>query len=151
MKGMMRMATALALAGVLAGGCNAQAATMPKAKTANHPKASAKAKAGDKAVKAVSKLKTLTLTGLVSMIDAGRSKGRFQLLTAAGEKLLLPAGKPAKTKNGITADPATSVPSYAGQQVRLTVLVAEHRSKTGDKVRLSIRKITAVDKVSAAA
>jgi hypothetical protein len=155
MKAMMRMATALALAGAIAGGCNAQAAAA-KAGNPEPPKAAVKAKAAEPARPAAAKaaateLKTLTLTGQVAMVDKGRSKGRFQLLTAAGERLLLPAGRPAAAKDGVPSDPATSVPSFVGQQVRMTVLAAEHRDKDSGKVRLSVRKITVVERLGAAA
>ena len=46
MKAMMRMATALALAGAIAGGCNAQAAAA-KAGNPEPPKAAVKAKAAE--------------------------------------------------------------------------------------------------------
>ncbi|MEI8242507.1 MAG: hypothetical protein WCI17_04510 [bacterium] len=138
MNRMIRTAAVLAVAGVMAGGATAFAAEC--ATQANPAKA--------RGAGIVAKLKEITLTGSVARQDikiAGKNRASYVLVTAAGDKLRLPAAKPGKKA---ASEPAIKLADYIGQNVKVVAMGSEQ--KKGDKTVVRMKLLKAIEKVPVA-
>lgn len=136
--------TALAVAGIITTGLTACAADVRPAKaTEAHP---ARVQASKAKTAGASKVKEVTLTGNMTkkeMKVGGKVRSVFLLVTAAGDKLRLPAV--AKAGKGAAAAPAIKLADYLGLNVKVVAMASEQ--KRGDKTVVKVRQVKTVEKV----